>query len=296
MECEEFQQLVRELDPKYEMPSRTLIDKEMTKLYTELKGIVLAKLQYAHKVSVCVDLWSKKFMSEAFLGITAHFFTRTDHKRIVAILAVRSFPSPHTADRNERTVSEVLLEWDIPQEKVCAILTDNGSNIVAAFRHWLLETQDVEEQALGIEEDDNSPTYISDNGSNSGNSGAVASDNEMEQSQECSTEEEIEKYDQHEISHEVAFSSHKRLSCFSHTLQLAICKFDTIMGPKHTLQSAHRLVRKFNKSVKATEILISLCGKKLLYACPTRWNSTYIMISRLLKIHTHVESVLQQLE
>jgi len=49
-------------------------------------------------------------MTEAFLGITAYFFTRMDHKRRVATLAVRKIQSPHTADQIEEVVQQVLEE------------------------------------------------------------------------------------------------------------------------------------------------------------------------------------------
>ena len=66
-------------------------------------------------------------------------------------------------------------------------------------------------------------------------------------------DEDIEEYDRQEMSHEMAFSLHKCLSCFTRTLQLVVWKFDTIMSPKQVIRSAHRIVRKLNKSVKATE-------------------------------------------
>jgi len=93
----------------------------------------------------------------------------------------------------------------------------------------------------------------------------------------------------------MAFSLHKRLSCFNHTLQLVVNKFDTLSSPKQVLRSAHALVRKFNKSGKATEKLVNLCGKKLLSTCPTRWNSTFLMISRLLEVRSSLATVLQEL-
>ena len=46
-------------------------------------------------------------------------------------------PSPHTAERVESIVEEVMGEWELSREKVHAILTDNGSNMVAAFREWV---------------------------------------------------------------------------------------------------------------------------------------------------------------
>ena len=47
-------------------------------------------------------------------------------------------------------VDEVLLEWEIPHTKLSAILTDNGSNIVAAFRSDMAVTlHDNEEDERG---------------------------------------------------------------------------------------------------------------------------------------------------
>ena len=132
-------------------------------------------------------------------------------------------------------------------------------------------------------------------GSPSGVSTDVDSE-EMELGNGCGSEEEIEEYDRREMSHEMAFSLHKRLSCFTHTLQLVVCKFDTIMSPKQVIQSARRIVNKFNESVKATEKLIALCGKKLVSACPTRWNSTFLIISCLLEVRPYLATVLQQLK
>jgi len=57
-------------------------------------------------------------MTEAFLGITAHFFTGMDDKGRVDTLAVRKIQSPHTADRIE-VVWQVLEEWEILREDSC---------------------------------------------------------------------------------------------------------------------------------------------------------------------------------
>ena len=39
-----------------------------------------------------------------------------------------------TADNIRAVVEEVLLEWEILLHKASAVLTDNGSNVVAAFQ------------------------------------------------------------------------------------------------------------------------------------------------------------------
>ena len=56
-----------------------------------------------------------------------------------------------------------------------------------------------------------------------------------------------------------------------------------------------QLVKKFNKSCKATELLIEKAGKKLVSDCPTRWDSTYLMINRLLDVKSYLNEVLKEL-
>ena len=53
------------------------------------------------------------------------------------------------------------------------------------------------------------------------------------------------------------------MSCFVHTLQLVVSKFSKVRLCSATIKKAHGLVKKVNKSTKATELLIQYCGKKL---------------------------------
>ena len=102
-------------------------------------------------------------------------------------------------------------------------------------------------------------------------------------------------FEQHELDHDVAFALQKRVSCFAHTLQLVVRKFDTLRKPKRVLARAHRLVSKVRKSTKATERLISLSGRKFIADCPTRWNSTYLMISRMVDVRNELSQVFEEL-
>ena len=86
------------------------------------------------------------------------------------------------------------------------------------------------------------------------------------------------------------------MSCFAHTLQLVVQKFDELPEFKSLLKRAHSLVRKFNTPVRATEKLIAKSGKKLVRHCPTRWTSTYLLVERLLEVRSSVTEVLQELE
>ena len=51
----------------------------------------------------------------------------------------------HTAEHIREVVEEVTKEWEIPEKKVRVIVTDNGSNMVAAFKSHF-EEEEVEEE------------------------------------------------------------------------------------------------------------------------------------------------------
>ena len=53
------------------------------------------------------------------------------------------------------------------------------------------------------------------------------------------------------MEHDEEFSSLNRISCFAHTLQLVVNKFDDISLFKELMKRAHLVVRKVNASTKA---------------------------------------------
>ena len=92
----------------------------------------------------------------------------------------------------------------------------------------------------------------------------------------------------------------KCLSCTAHTLQLCLkCGFD-IPVISRLLAAAWKLVGHFNHSVIATEALKKKQEqigdgdkfKKLVRDCQTRWNSSFFMLQRLLKLWRLITAVL----
>ena len=100
-------------------------------------------------------------------------------------------------------------------------------------------------------------------------------------------------YEMREMDHTSAFATLGRVSCFSHPLQLVVNKFSGITAYKPLLNHAHALVKKMNSSVKATERLIELGGKKLVKDCPTCWSSTFLMVDRMLSVRTSLTKCLR---
>ena len=120
-------------------------------------------------------------------------------------------------------------------------------------------------------------------------------DDDFEETEQITTpSDDAEDFIDHEIEHDIEFSSLKRIACFSHTLQLVVTKFDEVTQFKEPMKRAHAVVRKINSSTKATEKLVTLSGKKLIKDCPTRWSSTFLMISRLTEVKDHLKMVLEE--
>ena len=111
---------------------------------------------------------------------------------------------------------------------------------------------------------------------------------DMEEETIAEVDSEVVDFEEHELEHDIAFTLQKRVGCFSHTLKLVARKYNTLKQPKHVLARAHKVVSKVRKSTKATERLTSLAGCKLIGDCPTRWNSTYLIISRMVEVRNEL--------
>ena len=60
----------------------------------------------ARRVSLRADIWSKAGLTSSYLGVTAHFYSKKDHKRYTINLCVKRMPSPHTAENERQLVEE----------------------------------------------------------------------------------------------------------------------------------------------------------------------------------------------
>ena len=149
-----FQEFVNELNPRYVVPGRTAMNKELDLLLQGLKG----------KLCKHLDTWTKKGMTESFLGVTAHFFLRKSHKHFKATLAVRIFPQQHTADQVLDIFKAVLCEWSIEESRTSKVLTNNGSNMVAAFKDLKSSLSDVEDE---LDDESTNGGVIADSGPSS---------------------------------------------------------------------------------------------------------------------------------
>ncbi|XP_065673895.1 uncharacterized protein LOC136090846 [Hydra vulgaris] len=147
--------------------------------------------------------------------------------------------------------------------------TDNGSNMVKAIR--LLQ------EVHAAKKSDESESY----------------EFESDESEHETDEEEIQSQSEQTDLFLPDHIPYRRMPCMAHTLQLLIKPVYEHYSA--TILETRQVVSRIRKSSVAIEKLIDKCGKSVITDCTSRWNSTYQMIDRLLKIKTSVNEVLTEI-
>lgn len=139
VESQEFKYFVQLLDPKYELPNRRQLSSNISDLYKLLKETILSELKEVQKVCVVLDIWTKKGLSESYLGVLIKYFEPMMAKRRMALIAVQKLDGRHTAQNIFDVLRRVLVNWNITENMVSYYITDNGSNIVKALKECVTE-------------------------------------------------------------------------------------------------------------------------------------------------------------
>ena len=211
--------MFEEANGQYTVPSRYLLSQEIDEVMSTLKKNIMPYILNVRRINICTDLWSKKGMTASFIGVTAHFFS--EHQRHNVTLAVRQMPSPHTADNILIMVKLVLADWNIPLNKVGNTITDNGSNMIKAFKEEKADYNEAEgEQATELDKDEMELDDDDDDDDDE-------SEKEDKDKFNKTIEDEMEEFDINEDEHQTMFASFNRISCFAHSLQLVV-QFDKI--------------------------------------------------------------------
>ena len=127
-----FKAMIATFHPKYELPSRTFFTTQMEKKYEAIKGKVMEALQEASSVALTTDIWTS-VATEAYMGVTCHYLGK-NWKMVSHCLTTMPLDERHTAANIAVWIEEVIAKFEIPPEKIKAVVHDNGSNVVAAAK------------------------------------------------------------------------------------------------------------------------------------------------------------------
>lgn len=262
-----FRDFVSTLDSRYRLPDRHVLSDRIKSLAAKIRISVQKKINEAGRIAVCADIWSRPGLTQSFLGISAHFYSKITHQRHSALLALAHFPSPHSGERIKSVIDNVLLDWAIPENTVLRFVTDNGSNMVKAIRNAVFMYN------VAMDGDSDSDDFTAD-----------PNLEEEETPEENAVSGTLDKLFQK-----------KHMRCFVHSLMRVLARtVDKNQDFKSFRESIFRFVNKVSKSGRLQERLIALGGLKIIVPSATRWNSTYFVFERLLRLRGPLDQLLDE--
>lgn len=139
VESAEFKYFISLLDPRFELPNRRRLSMEIAGLYGKVKERILHELETVQRISVVVDVWSKKGLSESYLGVLVKYIQPGTSDVRLVFLALKKLHGSRTAQKIYDALNDVLSDWNISEDKVMYYITDNGSNMVKALKECIIQ-------------------------------------------------------------------------------------------------------------------------------------------------------------
>ncbi|XP_063951683.1 zinc finger BED domain-containing protein 4-like [Lytechinus pictus] len=138
-----FRDLVRALDPRYQIPSRPVFSESVIpSLYHEVKRNLKADLaNTVGGISFTTDMWRSGQHTE-YMCVTLHWIVfdeqNNEMKQRSALVSIEEFPEAATANNIRQRLEEVFSEWcgEVGRGKDCVIIfgvSDNGANVKKAL-------------------------------------------------------------------------------------------------------------------------------------------------------------------
>ncbi|XP_078025235.1 E3 SUMO-protein ligase ZBED1-like [Epinephelus lanceolatus] len=126
-----FKAMISTFHPNYELPSRTFFTKQLDKKYKDIKDKMKNALQETDSVALTTDIWTS-IAKEAYMGVMCHYLK--NWKMVSHCLTTMPLEERHTAANIAEWIEEVIAKFNIPPEKIKAVVHDNGANVVGAAK------------------------------------------------------------------------------------------------------------------------------------------------------------------
>lgn len=293
VECEEFIDFVKLLNPKFKLPNRRSLSSNILKLSNSLKQGILEDLNDVKKLCVVLDIWTKKGLSESYLGVLIKYFHPQKQKIRMVLIALKKIEGSHTAEKIFENLKIVLDEWNIEEDRISFYITDSGSNIVKALKECIVEFAPILQQ-----DDEEKDVEMTDFGPDLNLDEEEADDDDDEAifyaQMNTEASNDLDEFDHLEEDQSNTFGYAKRLPCIAHQLTCVVRKcIDKSASLQPIIRSACRLVKAINQSMQKKEELLKLNnGKGLMSPSQTRWIYTYYVLQRLIESKSAVEQVI----
>ncbi|GAB2290824.1 hypothetical protein Dimus_038124 [Dionaea muscipula] len=123
VQSQKFRGLIASLEPRFDVPSRVTIARDLFKLYKANKEKLKEELRTSvGRINLTTDMWTS-VNNTSYMCVTAHFIDKgwQLHKRIISFTMVED----HTGNGIGKQLENVTKEWGI--SKLMCITVDNAS-------------------------------------------------------------------------------------------------------------------------------------------------------------------------
>jgi len=126
----------------------TIMDSYLKEKLQEVRSIL------SKQTAVCTtaDAWSHR--GRSFMGVTVHWIDSETLEPRSAALACRRFFGSHTFDRVAEIIQSIHKDAGLQTSRIAATVTDNGSNMIKAFREFGVikydQEEDCEEESINF--------------------------------------------------------------------------------------------------------------------------------------------------
>jgi hypothetical protein len=258
VESESFKKFITDLDPKYVLPSRQFITYTyLPKVKARTEEVVCKLLSEATYVALTMDTWSDR-RCHAYLALTCHTFVRC--KPLSFLLSFESFKGSHTGQLIAEEFERVIDKYEIAQ-KVVFVVTDNAANMRKAFE----VLAELRNSSL------DNPAATSANAN-------LADDTEFDVLDDETLWNDLNDEESRTIDATVdRVCAVTRLSCFAHTLQLAVKEGIAKIASFPVLAKCSSLATTLHHSNLMKEAFEGKfgCNRTVPKVNATRWNSLF---------------------
>ncbi|CAG8681477.1 15699_t:CDS:2 [Acaulospora morrowiae] len=131
---EGFRRFMLQIDSGFRRPSYKALKKEILFGNTNARNQIYELLKKSSEmVSLNTDLWMAR-NGTGYIGITAHWLSKEFELNEI-LLCLEPMPYSHTSQAIKEFLIQKVQDFNL-QDKILCVITDNGSNMVAAIRDW----------------------------------------------------------------------------------------------------------------------------------------------------------------
>lgn len=130
-----FKKLMHQACPSFKIPHVDTLKAQFEHFYSVMRLKVENIFDNVDHVALTCDIWSEVMTVTSYLGVTAHYLQ--EDKLVSRCIATVALDQRHTGDFIADKLKEICAGIHISLDKITAVVTDNGSNMIAGIANFL---------------------------------------------------------------------------------------------------------------------------------------------------------------